>query len=69
MKYPVFATNLRILRAKHDLSRRELADRAGISYDTYRQLEDGDTMPRDKTIKFLTDFFSVDKDQLFKPIL
>ncbi len=60
--------NLRVLRAKHDMTQESLANRAGISRVTVCRVESGNCLPDGHTILKLAGAFGCSPANIF-PIL
>ena len=61
-------SSLKMLRYAKGLTQQELADAAGISRDTYRNIESGRSDPKISTLKSIAKALEVDIDDLFTPI-
>jgi transcriptional regulator with XRE-family HTH domain len=59
-----FARNLRVLRVLRGFEQRELAQRAGIGYDTISRLENDLQKPRPGSVKKLADALQVPQETL-----
>jgi transcriptional regulator with XRE-family HTH domain len=57
---------LKALRERSVLSREELAEGAGLNYETVRRIEAGDQEPRPKTIRALARALGVEPHELLK---
>ena len=57
---------LKALRERSVLSREELAEEAGLNYETVRRIEAGEQQPRPKTIRALARALGVEPYELVK---
>ncbi|MFM1633182.1 helix-turn-helix domain-containing protein [Streptococcus mutans] len=60
----MFSERLKELRLNANLTQQELANTIGIKQQSYAQYENGKTVPRNKTLEKLADFFGVTTDYL-----
>ena len=56
--------NLKQARKKTGLTQKEVADKLGVQYTTYRNYEQGQREPNNKTILALSNLFNVSTDYL-----
>ncbi|MDE5769727.1 MAG: helix-turn-helix domain-containing protein [Oscillospiraceae bacterium] len=56
--------NLKQARKKAGLTQKEVADKLGLQYTTYRNYEQGQREPNNKTILALSNLFNVSTDYL-----
>ena len=60
----VFRENLLSLRKKAGLSQKDLAEKLGFSYHSYRRYESGETEPTLSALVRIADYFAVSLDYL-----
>jgi Zn-dependent peptidase ImmA (M78 family)/DNA-binding XRE family transcriptional regulator len=68
MDQKIIGDNLRRLRESKELSQAEVADRAGISRVTYRNIENGSTTPKVSTLQNIATGVGVKLQDLFVPV-
>lgn len=61
---PQFDTRLRLLRLKNNISKKELAERLGFTYNVIRGYETRERMPNLDVVKKIADYFDVTADYL-----
>lgn len=58
-------TKLKVLRAEHNLTQRELAEALGTTQTNISNWEIGRSTPRPPMMQKIADYFGVDKDDIF----
>jgi len=58
------AQNLSEIRDKQHLTQKQAADKAGLNMNYYAKVERGESMPSVKTLKKLSDAFSVESTDI-----
>lgn len=68
MNATIISVNIRRLREAKELTQAQVSERAGISRVAYRNIENGETVPRVNTLQAIAEVFEVKLQDLLTPV-